>query len=84
MPLPSTLVQRINAGSEWTSLLQVPISAFGVCASMVAMSKQLIRGAIKIVTGIALVVFLLARMTTNAGLLFFVCSIFVLLVCLGC
>lgn len=50
---------------------------------MVPMTKRSIRGAIKAVAGIAVVVFLLARMTTNAGLLLFVGSIVVLLVCFG-
>jgi hypothetical protein len=50
---------------------------------MLPMTKRLIRGAIKTVAGIAVVVFLLARMTTNTGLLLFLGSIVVLLVCFG-
>ena len=50
---------------------------------MVPMTKRLIRRAIKAVAGMAVVVFLLARMTTNTGLLLFVGSIVVLLVCFG-
>jgi hypothetical protein len=50
---------------------------------MLPMNKRLIRGAIKTVAGIAVVVFLLARMTTNTGLLLFLGSIVVLLVCFG-
>ena len=47
------------------------------------MPKRLIRGVIKVVAGIAVVVFILARFTTTTGLLLFVGSIVVLLVCLG-
>jgi O-antigen ligase len=50
---------------------------------MVLMTKRLIRGAIKTVAGLAALVFFLARMTTNTGLLLFVGSIVVLLVCFG-
>ena len=50
---------------------------------MVPMSKRIIRGAIKTVAGIAALVFFLAPMKTNAGLLLFVGSIVVLLVCFG-
>jgi hypothetical protein len=50
---------------------------------MLPMTKRLIRGAIKTAAGIAVVVFLLARMTTNTGLLLFLGSIVVLLVCFG-
>jgi len=45
------------------------------------MTKRLFRAAIKTVAGIAAVVFFLARMTTSTGLLWFVGSIIVLLVC---
>jgi hypothetical protein len=45
--------------------------------------KRLLRRVIKAVAGIAVVVFILARMTTNTGLLLFVGSIVVLLVCFG-
>jgi hypothetical protein len=45
--------------------------------------KRLIRGVIKAVAGIAVVVFILARFTTNTGVLLFVGSIVVLLVCFG-
>ena len=48
-----------------------------------AVSKRLIRGMIKAVAGIAAVVFVLARFTTNTGVLLFVGSIVVLLVCIG-
>ena len=54
----------------------------GPCAHD-AMPKHLIRGAIKAIAGIAVVVFILARMTTNTGLLLFVGSIVVLIVCFG-
>lgn len=47
------------------------------------MPKELIRGIIKVVAGIAAVVFILARFTTNTGVLLFVGSIVVLLVCFG-
>jgi O-antigen ligase len=50
---------------------------------MVLMTKRLIRGAIKTVAGIAVLVFLLARMRTDTGLLLFIGSIVVLLVCFG-
>jgi hypothetical protein len=50
---------------------------------MLQMTKRLIRGTIKTIAGIAAVVFALARMTTNAGVLLFVGSIVVLLVCFG-
>jgi hypothetical protein len=50
---------------------------------MVLMTKRLIRGAIKTVAGLAALVFFLARLTTNTGLLLFVGSIVVLLVCFG-
>lgn len=49
----------------------------------VAVRKRLIRGVIKVVAGIAAIVFVLARMTTNTGLVLFVGSIVVLLVCFG-
>ena len=48
-----------------------------------AVSKRLIRGMIKAVAGIAVVVFVLARFTSDAGVLLFVGSIVVLLVCFG-
>jgi hypothetical protein len=51
------------------------------CANIVPMTKHLFRAAIKTVAGIAAVVFLLARMTTSTGLLWFVGSIIGLLVC---
>lgn len=47
------------------------------------MPKCLIRGVIKGVAGIAVVVFILARFATNTGVLLFVGSIVVLLVCFG-
>jgi hypothetical protein len=47
------------------------------------MPKGLIRGVIKATAGIAAVVFILARMTTNTGLLLFIGSIVVLLICFG-
>ena len=50
---------------------------------MVPIAKRLIRGTIKTVAGIAAVVFLLAPMRTSTGLLLFVGSIVVLLVCFG-
>ena len=50
---------------------------------MEPMTKRLIRGAIKTVAVIAGAVFFLSRMTTNTGLLLFVGSIVVLLVCFG-
>jgi O-antigen ligase len=50
---------------------------------MVLMTKRLIRGAIKTLAGIAAVVFLLARMKMDTGLLLFIGSIVVLLVCFG-
>jgi len=43
--------------------------------------KRLIRGVIKVVAGIAALVFILARMTTTTGLVLFVGSIVVLLAC---
>jgi hypothetical protein len=46
------------------------------------MTKRLGRGAIKTVAGIAAAVFFLARMTTSTGLIWFVGSIIVLLVCI--
>jgi uncharacterized membrane protein YhaH (DUF805 family) len=46
-----------------------------------AVPKRLLRGAIKVLAGIAAVVFVVARMTTNTGLILFVGSIIVLLVC---
>lgn len=53
------------------------------CANIVAVPKRLIRGVIKAVAGIAAIVFILARMTTNTGLILFVGSIVVLLICFG-
>jgi O-antigen ligase len=47
------------------------------------MTKRLVRGAIKTVAVIAVAVFVFARMSTNTGLLLFVGSIVVLLVCFG-
>ena len=47
------------------------------------MPKRLIRGVIKAVAGIAVVVFILARFTTNTGMLFFAGSIVMLLICFG-
>ena len=47
------------------------------------MPKRLIRGVAKVVAGIAVVVFVLARFTTTTGVLLFVGSIIVLLVCFG-
>ena len=47
------------------------------------MPKGLIRGVIKATAGIAAVVFIFARMTTNTGLLLFIGSIVVLLICFG-
>ena len=48
-----------------------------------AVPKRLIRGVIKAVAGIAVVVFILARFTTNTGMLLFVGSVVVLLACFG-
>jgi len=45
--------------------------------------KRLIRGVVKVVAGIAAVVFILVRFTTTTEVLLFVGSIVVLLVCLG-
>jgi len=45
--------------------------------------KELIRAIIKVVAGIAGVVFILARFTTTTGVLLFVGSIVVLLACFG-
>ena len=45
------------------------------------MAKRVFRGAIKTIAGIAALVFFLARMSTSAGLLWFVGSIIVLLLC---
>jgi O-antigen ligase len=50
---------------------------------MVLMTRRLIRGAIKTVAGIAVLVFLLARMRTETGLILFIGAIVVLLVCFG-
>ncbi len=50
---------------------------------MAPMTKRLIRGTIKTVAAIAAVVFLLAPIRTSTGLLLFVGSIVVLLVCFG-
>jgi hypothetical protein len=47
----------------------------------VLVAKRLIRGAIKTVAGIAAVVFIVARMSTNTELFLFVGAIVVLLVC---
>ena len=47
------------------------------------MPKRLVRGVIKAVAGIAVVVFLLTRFTTNTGVLPFVGSIVALLICFG-
>jgi serine/threonine protein kinase len=67
---------------EWRRLIQ-PFPAFGACANIVPLTKRAVRGTIKTVTGIAVVVFALARMTTNAGMLLFVGSFVVLLGCFG-
>jgi phosphate starvation-inducible membrane PsiE len=45
--------------------------------------KELIRAVVKVIAGIAAVVFLLARFTTTKGVLLFSGSVVVLLVCLG-
>jgi hypothetical protein len=45
--------------------------------------KELIRAVTKVVAGIAAVVFILARFTTTTGVLLFVGSVVVLLVCFG-
>ncbi len=45
--------------------------------------KALIREVTKVVTGIAAVVFILARFTTTTGVLLFAGSVVVLLVCFG-
>jgi len=49
----------------------------------VAVPKRLIRGVIEAVAGIAAIVFVLAKMTTNTGLVLFVGSVVVVLVCFG-
>jgi len=54
-----------------------------ICANMVPMTKRLIRGTLKTVAGIAAVVFLLAPIRTSTGLVLFIGSIVVLLVCFG-
>ena len=59
-----------------------PCRVGGLCEHG-AVPKGLIRGVIKAVAGIAAVVFFLARMTTNTGLLLFVGSIVVPLICFG-
>ena len=53
---------------------------FWLCENAVV-PKRLIRGVIKVVAGIAGVVFIFARMTTTTGLVLFVGSIVVLLGC---
>jgi hypothetical protein len=60
---------------------QLPVLAFEACANILAMTKSLIRWALKAIGGIAGVVFFLARFTTNTGVVLFVGSIVVLLVC---
>lgn len=55
----------------------------GSVCERVAVPKRLIRGLIKAVAGIEAIAFVLARMTTNTGLVLFVGSIVVLLVCFG-
>jgi hypothetical protein len=50
---------------------------------MMAVRKRLLRVVLKAVAGIAVVLFIIARMTTNTGLLLFVGAIVVLLVCFG-
>ncbi len=50
---------------------------------MEPMTKRIVRGAIKTVAVIAGAMLFFARMTTNTGLLLFVGSIVVLLVCFG-
>ena len=64
-------------------LQQLPFCPFGGLCEDDAVPKRLIRGVTKAIAGIAVVVFILARMTTGAGLLFFAGSIVVLLVCFG-
>jgi hypothetical protein len=62
---------------------QLSLCRFGGLCEHGAVPKGLIRGVIKAVAGIAAVVFILARMTTNTGLLLFLGSIVVLLICFG-
>jgi hypothetical protein len=64
-------------------LRQLSLCRFGGLCEHGAVPKRLIRGVIKAVAGIAVVVFILARFTTNTGVLLFVGSIVVLLICFG-
>jgi hypothetical protein len=59
----------------------IDLCSVGSACEDVAVPKRLIRGVIKAIAGIAAVVFILARMTTTTGLVLFVGSIVVLLVC---
>jgi hypothetical protein len=52
------------------------------CANL-CVAKHLIRGVIKAVAGIAVVVFIIARFTTNTGVALFVGSVVLLVVCFG-
>jgi hypothetical protein len=60
-----------------------PFCSFWGSCEHGAVPKRLLHGVIKAVPGIAVIVLILARMTTNTGLTLFVGSIVVLLVCFG-
>lgn len=72
------LKKQVN---ERNRLITAVINSLRACANIVAMTKRLFRAAIKMVVAIAAAVFFLARMTTSTGMLWFVGSIIVLLVC---
>lgn len=64
-------------------LRQLSLCRVGDACEHGAVPKRLVRGVVKAVAGIAVVVFILARFTTKTGVLLFVGSIVVLLVCFG-
>lgn len=74
---------RILILREMARFQYLPHRPSPACANIVLVAKSLVRGATKAVAGIAAVVFILARFTMNTGMLLFVGSIVVLLVCFG-
>ncbi len=80
---PARTIRSSPIKRKWHEIPTADLCGDGGICEHVAVPKQLIRGVIKLVAGIAAIVFILARMTTNTGLILFVGSIVVLLVCFG-
>lgn len=87
-------LEKIRHGAELTDYCLANhrrlwmVSGIGLClrdrlCEYSAVPKWLMRGVVKVIAGIAVAVFIFAPVTTSTGMLFFVGSIVLLLVCFG-